>query len=370
MGGAMSATTPTQRPLRVAIACGGTGGHTFPGLATGRVLRARGHEVTILQAGRDIEAATLKGWDGPAFKTGARPIRPATLPAFLRSVARTWRFFGKWRPDAVLAMGSYASLPPVLAARLRGIPVVLHEANAVPGKAVAFLARRAAATAISFEESAKWLPRGVRVERTGLPVRTELLDQPPLDGFATEGGFTVLVTGGSQGAHAVNELASAALASLAAKRAIPGFRIIHQTGAADEAAVRERYRKAGADAQVFSFFNQMGGAMKVADYAIARAGAATCAELCLFGLPALLVPLPIAVRDHQYLNAKHLAEAGAAEVVRQEALDAAGLEARLLALASDRLRLDGMRAAARSLAAPDAAERLADLVCSLAETPR
>ncbi len=365
----MTATTSTSRPLRIAVACGGTGGHTFPGLATGRVLRARGHEVTVLQAGRDIEAATLKGWDGSAFKTGARPIRLATLPAFVRSVLRTWRFFGAWRPEAVLAMGSYASIPPVIAARLRGIPVVLHEANAVPGKAIAFLARRAAATAISFEECAKWLPQGSRIERTGLPVRTELLDQPPLGGFATEGGFTVFVTGGSQGAHAVNELASVALASLAAKKAIPGLRIIHQTGAADEEAVRARYREAGADAQVFSFFDQMGGAMKVADYAIARAGAATCAELCLFGLPALLIPLPIAVRDHQYLNAKHLAEAGAAEVVRQEALDAAGIESRLLAIAADRAKLAGMRAAARALAAPDAADRLADLVCAEAKQP-
>ncbi len=349
------------RRLSAAIACGGTGGHIFPGLATAGVLRARGHEVTLWLAGRDIEQRTLAGWEGRVVRTGARPLRPATLPALGRSLWRSWRELGERRPDVLLAMGSYASLPPVLAARARSVPVVLHEANAIPGKAVAWLSRLAAVTAISFDESARWLPNA-RLVRTGLPVRRELREAPPLEGFRKPGGFTVLVTGGSQGAHALNEICCAALARLARDGAIAGLRIIHQSGAADAAGLRQRYAEAGADAQVFDFLPEMGRAYAAADLAVCRAGAATCAEICLCGVPALFVPLPSAVRDHQRANAAHLAAAQGADLRSQAELDAAWLGAYITALYRDPARRARMRARLLELAAPDAAERLADVV--------
>lgn len=294
-------------------------------------------------------------------RTGARPLRAATLPALGRSLWRSWREMGTRRPDVLLAMGSYASLPPVLAARVRGVPVVLHEANAIPGKAVAWLSRLAAVTAISFAESARWLP-GARLARTGLPVRLELRGAPPLDGFRQPAGFTVLVTGGSQGAHALNEICVAALTRLARGGAIPELRIVHQSGAADAAALRQSYAEAGADAQVFDFLPAMGRAYAAADLAICRAGAATCAELCLCGVPALCVPLPTAVRDHQRANAAHLAAAGGIDLRAQAELDPDWLAAYVTTLHRDPARRARMRARLLELAAPDAAERLADAV--------
>ena len=353
-----------MKKLTIAIACGGTGGHTFPGLATGRALRARGHKVIVLQAGRAIEAKTLAGWDGPTFKTGARSPLPKHPIATLRSVIRTWGWFRRERPDVVLAMGSYASFAPGWVAHLRHVPLVLHEANAVPGKAVALLSRWASAVAVSFPGT-KLEPRKCRrIVHTGLPVRTELLDQAVPVGFEekSDNGFTVFVTGGSQGAHAVNEFASKVLSGLSRSGRIKGLRIIHQTGAADEKIVRKRYADAGADAAVFDFLKEMGGAMKAADFAIARSGAATCAEFCLFGLPSLLIPLPIAVRDHQYLNAKYLSDAGAAMVVRQDKLSEESFGRFLVELAGNREKLRQMRECSKSLAVADAAERLADLV--------
>ena len=357
-------TPGAPRHLRIAVACGGTGGHTFPGLATGRELASRGHAVEVLAAGRSIEAATLKGWDGPVFRTGARPGKNPV--AIVRALLRTIRHFRAERPDVLLAMGSYASLPPVLAARLLGVPVVLHEANAVPGKSNVFLSRFASAVATSFPGGEGEF-RCARVVRTGLPVRLELLGQPPFGGFAgpaADEGLTVFVTGGSQGAVPLNDRASAALAEVVQSGRIPGLRVIHQTGdrLGTFEATRRRYEEAGVTASVSPFLAEMGGAFKVADLVIARAGAATCAEICLFGVPSILVPLPIAVRDHQYLNARHLADAGAAVVVRQDACTPEWLAGTLAKLAADRARLASMRAAALALAAPDATSKLADLV--------
>jgi UDP-N-acetylglucosamine--N-acetylmuramyl-(pentapeptide) pyrophosphoryl-undecaprenol N-acetylglucosamine transferase len=365
-------------PLTILIACGGTGGHVFPGLATGQVLQQRGHHVELWVTGRSVEDSVLQSWSGPVFRTGARPLGLRTLPAFLATLWRVWRRMRRMRPDVVLAMGCYSSVPPVLAARLLGIPVVLHEANAVPGKAVAFLSRRARVTALSFSASARYLP-GRNTIFTGMPVRTALAGQPPLDGYksaspssvsATAGRgprppaaateFTVLITGGSLGAHAVNELACQALLELHRRGA--GVRAIHQCGPQDEAGLRQRYAAAGADVQTHAFLREMGRAYASADLAVCRAGAATCAELCLCGVPAILIPLPTAVRNHQRLNAEAMVQSGGALLRVQAELTPATLAADIDAIRSDPERRSRMRQALQSLAAPDAAAKLAELV--------
>ncbi len=352
-----------QNPLRIAVACGGTGGHTFPGVATAQELVRRGHEVTLWVAGRDIEQQTLKGWEGPLFKTGARQLRlrPAALAALGRSLRRASRGLRQQRSEVVLAMGSYASLAPVLAAHWQRVPVVLHEANAIPGKAIDKLARYATAVAISFEASAAAL-RHDRIVTTGLPLRLELLQQPPLAGLREPNGFTILVTGGSQGAQVLNRICSEALARLSQMPAIPHLRVIHQTGAAGSEAVRARYTAAGVDALVTPFIAAMGGAFKAADLVIARAGAATCAELALFGCPALLVPLPTALRDHQRANAAQLHAAGAADLCLQADFTVEFLVDYLQRLLPDKARRDAMREAALGLAEPQAVTQLAELV--------
>jgi UDP-N-acetylglucosamine:LPS N-acetylglucosamine transferase len=132
------------------VACGGTGGHSFPGLAVAQELRARGHEVVVWASGRAIESSVMKSWDGAVFSTGARPLTAKNAFANFFSLLRCWREMKRSAPDALLAMGSYASLAPVVAASMRHVPVVLHEANTVPGRAVDWLARKARAVAVSF----------------------------------------------------------------------------------------------------------------------------------------------------------------------------------------------------------------------------
>ena len=233
------------------VACGGTGGHSFPGLAVAQELRARGHEVVVWASGRAIESSVMKSWDGAVFSTGARPLTARNVFANFFSLLRCWREMKKFAPDVLLAMGSYASFEPVVAAAFRHVPVVLHEANTVPGRAVEWLARHAKTVAVSFALTADYL-KGREVELTGLPVRAEIVGQPRFDEVPAD-AFCVFVTGGSQGAHRVNELAAQALVlvqSGLAKRG-PGKKlfVIHQTGAADEETVRERYAAANVSAR-------------------------------------------------------------------------------------------------------------------------
>jgi UDP-N-acetylglucosamine--N-acetylmuramyl-(pentapeptide) pyrophosphoryl-undecaprenol N-acetylglucosamine transferase len=344
--------------LNIVVACGGTGGHVFPGLTTARNLRSRGHAVTVWLSGRTVEEAALPAWDGPIWRTGARPLRAAAVPAVLASVVRCVRQMRRTRPDRLLAMGSYASLPPAVAAWLCRVPVVLHEANTVPGQAVDWLSRLARVTAVSFPGTEAALP-GRRVVLTGLPVRRELAaaGRPP----RPAPGFAVLVTGGSQGAHAVNERACGALCRLA-EQGVSGLRVLHQSGAADADGLRARYAAAGVAAQVVPFIRDMGAAYAAADVAVCRAGAVTCAELCLCGVPAILIPLPGAVRDHQRHNAAALAAGGGAVLAEQGALTDDTLAERLRALADAPSRRAAMADALLRLAVPDADARLADCV--------
>ncbi len=339
------------------VACGGTGGHVFPGLAVARELQRRGHAVEVWFSGRDIEKSTLGSWGGPVFLTGARPLSFRTVLQVTRAFFRCLRALKHKRVDAVLAMGSYASLPPVLAARLRHVPILLHEANAVPGKAVDFLSRFAALTATSFEETAKWLPER-KVVCTGLPVRGDLTGQPRFAEIPA-GLFTVFVTGGSQGARRVNELASQALCLLK-QSGVDDVFVVHQCGVADEARVKAAYAAAGVRAKVCAFLAEMGSAYASADLVICRAGASTCFELCLLGNPALLIPLPTAVRNHQHLNAAAIARCGGADEAIQSELSARSLMRYIQNKKDNPITLTRMREALKTLAVTDAAARVAD----------
>ncbi len=265
---------------RFIVACGGTGGHTFPGLAVAKELRARGHEVVVWVSGRSIESSVLAGWDGPTFSTRARPLHPKYFFSLLYSRFRCGREMKRFKPHALLAMGSYASLPPVLAASARRVPVILHEANTVPGRAVSYLSRYASVVALTFSETADFF-RGRETVVTGLPVRGEIAGQPRFEDMPSD-KFCVFVTGGSQGAHRVNEIASQALVLLRRDIERKGlkkmFQVIHQTGAADEAEVKARYEAAGIPARVNAFEHEMGRAFATVDVVVARAGASTCFE--------------------------------------------------------------------------------------------
>lgn len=347
--------------LHIAIACGGTGGHIFPGLATARVLRERGHHVTLWLAGKGGENTAVQGWEGrivtipsEGFQFGAfRSVLTALRIA--RAVVHCWRVMFRHRPDIVLAMGSYASIGPCLAARLHGIPYILHEANAIPGRAVRLLAPKARAVAICFEETRYHL-KGLYAVSAGMPLRPEIR-KPETDTPKT--GFNLLVMGGSLGAHAINEAVSEAVCALKH----PALSVTHLTGAADAPAVAERYRAAGVPAAVFAFTHEMAALYAKASLAVCRSGASTCAELGVYSLPALLIPYPHAASDHQTANARALEKFGAADVIRQGDLTVEWLKEYLAAQIDDPSRLEKMRARSAARKVPvNAAEILAGVV--------
>ena len=352
--------------IRVAIACGGTGGHTYPGLATARVLRERGCDVVVLQAGRDVEAQTLSGWDGEIFKTGARQSK-LSIPG---SLFRTWREFGRRRPNVVVAMGSYTSLPAVVAAWLRGIPVVLHEANAIPGKAIAFLSRFACAAGIAFPEAAQYFPKRVKIANVGMPLRSEF-EKGSGTSRADQSRFSLLVMGGSQGAKRLNEIFVEALKELKSRHA--GFasklKVVHLAGEKNKEAVLGLYTSAGLTGPAFEiigFSNEMAKLYAESDFCISRAGASSCMELSLAGLPALFVPLPHLAADHQTFNAKSMASRGAGDWMPQDELTPAKLADYLAAVADDKAKRAKMRESLLAIARPDATTLFADAILTAA----
>ena len=352
--------------LKLIVACGGTGGHAFPGLVAAKELASRGHDVTVWMSGRDVESTVLKGWEGAVFATGARQLSMKNAFANLRSIFRCRKEMRKARPDALLAMGSYSSLPPVLAAAGCRVPVVLHEANTVPGRAVDMLSNLAKAVAISFEETACRFPNKETV-LTGLPVRSDITGQPRFEDVP-EDSFCVFVTGGSQGAHRVNEISVKAFVLLKREFSEIGKKlfVIHQTGVKDAGWVAEAYSSAGISARVNAFECEMGRAMATADVVVARAGASTCFELALAGRPAFLIPLPSAMRNHQHYNAAAFAARLAAAEGVQDELTPGALSKWLFYKAVHAESLAEMGRNMRSMAVPDAAVRVADLVVRIA----
>ena len=355
--------------MKIIVACGGTGGHAFPGLAVAEELASRGHDVTVWDSGRDIESSVMKRWKGATFSTGARQLSARNAISIIRSILRCRREMKRARPDALIAMGSYSSFPPVMAARSCGVKIYLHEANTVPGKAVDFLSRFATVVATSFEITSKYM-KGTKTVLTGLPVRSDIASGTRFP-FVPKDAFVVFTTGGSQGAHAVNMLMSEALVqfkkALDARRetgAAPGRQlyVIHQTGINDEGLVMAAYAAAGIPSRVHAFESEMANAFATADLVVARAGASTCFELATCGKPALLIPLPTAMRDHQHHNAEAFAAKGAADEGIQDKLTPETVCRYILDRYDHPEKLFRMSERMQSMALPDSAARVADLV--------
>ncbi len=264
----------------------------------------------------------------------------------------------------MIGVGGFASGPVLAFAALRGLPTLVLEQNALPGLTNRLLAPLVNAAAVNFEEALRFFPKTGFV--AGNPVRPEFLstteandaDDKPRD------AARVLIVGGSQGAHAINMAMVAAAPRLAAAEG--RLAITHQTGERDVDLVRTAYERAGLEARVEAFIYEVHREMKAADLVICRAGATTLAEVSASGRPSILVPLPTATDDHQRKNAAVLASAGAAIVVDERELDGARLADEIAALVGDRERREQMGLAARRLARPDAAQRIADRVEELA----
>jgi UDP-N-acetylglucosamine--N-acetylmuramyl-(pentapeptide) pyrophosphoryl-undecaprenol N-acetylglucosamine transferase len=308
----------------------------------------------LARAGFPLETISVEGLKGRGLWNQARVL--FRLPWGVAQSARRLRVF---RPELVIGLGSYSAGPVIMAAWLLGIPIALCEQNTLPGITNRVLARLADRIFTSFERTGGFDPD--RVLWTGNPLRREIVSAaakgPCAEPAAPRRPFTVLVIGGSQGAHSINMAVAAALDRLCDRNR---FFFIHQTGAADETRVREDYRRAGVDARVQAFFEDMDIQYRQADLAICRAGATTVAEITALGKPAVYIPFPFAADDHQRLNAQRMVEAGAAEMIPEEQLSAARLGERIGFYAAHPEVLARLAERAARLGKPDAARRIVD----------
>jgi UDP-N-acetylglucosamine--N-acetylmuramyl-(pentapeptide) pyrophosphoryl-undecaprenol N-acetylglucosamine transferase len=355
----------------VLILAGGTGGHIFPGLSVAAELQARGVAVAWLgaegametrlvpQHGIALDAIAVKGLRGKGVATllGA-PLR------VLSAVRAASRVLAGRRPRAVVSFGGYAAGPGGIAARLHGVPLVVHEQNRAPGLTNRVLSRFARRVLTGFPQTFG----NAREELAGNPVRAEIAAlPPPAQRFAARAGATsgplrLLVLGGSQGARALNTAVPRALAEAGIQA-----HVRRQCGEKMRAEAEQAYAQAGVAASVEPFIADMAAAYADADLVVCRAGALTLAELCAAGVGSVLVPFPQAVDDHQTRNAEYLVEHGAALLLPQGERLAAELRDVLSGLAADPRRRLAMAEAARSLARPDAAARVADAVLDAAQ---
>ncbi len=341
----------------------------IPALAIANELKkSYGAEVLFIGTARGIENRLVPaaGYALQLVRVGALKnvslmTRAKTAFDLPRAVWDASRMLNEFAPDVVIGVGGYASGPAMLAAVVKHIPTLAFEPNVVPGFANRVVARFVSGAAVHFEETAKYFRRA---EVTGVPVRQAFFEIP-----AKRGGVpTLLVFGGSQGAHAINEAMIRCLPEL--QRQAPGIHIIHQTGERDYNDALAAYASftgtAGESAEVFKFIEDMPAAFARADLVVCRSGASTVAEITAAGKPAIFVPFPRAADDHQRVNAEALARVGAAVVVEESKLEGVWLAESIAALLGDSRRLEQMSMAARELAHPDAARDIAGIAARVA----
>jgi UDP-N-acetylglucosamine--N-acetylmuramyl-(pentapeptide) pyrophosphoryl-undecaprenol N-acetylglucosamine transferase len=353
--------------MRVLIAAGGTGGHIYPGIAVAKeiVRRQPGSEVRFVGTARGLEnrLVPLAGFelsliDSAGLKNVDAIARARGLLVLPKSLNEARRAIRTFRPDVVVGAGGYVSGPVVLTASLLGLPTLVMESNALPGWTNRVLARFVDKAAVSFDAAMPFF-RGKAVV-TGNPVRREFFEIVPKQRDANQ--FSVLVFGGSQGAHAINEAMVAALPSLAGLK--QRLRITHQTGEADFEIVSSGYQKAGwgEQATVRKYIDNMVAEFAAVDLVICRAGATTTAELIAAGKASLMIPFPLAADDHQRKNAEALEAAGAGRMILQRDLNGERLANQIAAFANDPGKITAMENAARGMAKGDAAVAVVDLI--------
>jgi UDP-N-acetylglucosamine--N-acetylmuramyl-(pentapeptide) pyrophosphoryl-undecaprenol N-acetylglucosamine transferase len=351
------------------IACGGTGGHLFPGLAVGEELRRRGCRVTLMVSPKDVDQQAIASISGMEIVTlpavGLHRGRwIGFLSGFCKSYRLARRLFAVHRPDVVLAMGGFVSAPPVAAGWRCGARTFLHESNSIPGRANRWLARWVDGAFVYFPQAARRL-RAKRVEVSGMPVRPQFLHPlTPAEARAALGlnplAPLALVMGGSQGASKVNELALAAVPLLL--QAAPNLQFMHLSGARDLEKVRAGYQARQVPALVRAFFEDMGTALAAADVAVSRAGSSSLAELAARRLPAVLIPYPFAADNHQRFNALAFAQSGAALLLPQETATPDLLAKAVLPLLQDASKNSAMRQALSAWQTPGASAQIAERI--------
>ncbi|CAN5377939.1 undecaprenyldiphospho-muramoylpentapeptide beta-N-acetylglucosaminyltransferase [soil metagenome] len=366
-------STTNRETKRVVIACGGTGGHLFPGIAVAEELQRAGHETLALISQKNIDALATKGYDAIRFETLEAIAMPRLLSVGMpKFVLRFWRARNAARrivqdfaPHAVMGMGGFTSMPPVMAGRSLGARTFIHESNAFPGKANRLTARFCDEILLGFEECARFFP-GRTTRAVGTPVRGALTGPRPSAAEARAhfgldpARMTLLVMGGSQGARAVNRAVCQALSHFKSA----ALQILHFSGPADFAEVQHAYRGMAVRHHVGEFCSEMGTAYAAADLALSRAGASSLAELAICGLPAILVPYPYAANDHQLRNAEIFAARNAALLLEERNLSTCSLSKMVNDLVASPDILADVAANCRAAATPDAAAQIARLVAA------
>ena len=355
--------------MRAILAGGGTGGHVIPALAIANELKkSYAAEVLFIGTARGIENRLVPAAGYPlqlvrvgALKNVSLMTRAKTAFDLPRAVWDASRMLNEFSPDVVIGVGGYASGPVMLAAVLKHIPSLAFEPNVVPGFANRVVARFVSGAAVHFEETAEYFRHA---EVTGVPVRQAFFEIPAVNNKKQGRVPVVLVFGGSQGAHAINQAMIRCLPEL--RRQAPGIHIIHQTGERDYNDALAAYASLAESAEVFKFIEDMPAAFARADLLVCRSGASTVAEIAAAGKPAIFVPFPRAADDHQRVNAEALARSGAAVVVEESKLEGVWLAETIAALLGDPRRLHLMSAAARELAHPNAARDIAAMAVRVA----
>jgi UDP-N-acetylglucosamine--N-acetylmuramyl-(pentapeptide) pyrophosphoryl-undecaprenol N-acetylglucosamine transferase len=359
-----SALKQQARPISsIIITGGGTGGHLFPGIAMAEAILQNFPECTVVFIGteRQIDARALQGRPFTTVPLKCRGLKGLGLFAKLMTVLQlpasiisAMGIIRRYKPDLVFGVGGYVTGPVILAARLLGIPCGIHEQNSVPGLANRLLGKIVDKVFISLPGSETYFPSRKTV-LSGNPVRKELLAAAAEPQTEEKERPTLLVLGGSQGAHRVNMLV---LEALAARQSLlpPGFTVLHQTGAHDEETVRNRYASQGIRAQVAAFFDNMAQLYQQADLVVSRAGATTLAELMIFQKPAILIPFPYAADNHQEKNGRFLVQHGGARMFIEAELTAVKLGEEIIRLINNTKQRQELAANIGSLARPHATE--------------
>jgi len=356
--------------INLIIAGGKTGGHLFPGIAVAQALKAESPHSQILFVGTEspFEISTLKTYGFTHKSIISRPIKGGNVFTKIFSTAiifvsliQSLIILAKFKPDFVLGVGGFSSFAVVLAAWMMKIPTAIQEQNSIPGITNRMLVRFTRTIFTAFETT-KGMDLNPKTKYVGNPIRKENPGQTkakPLMTDVSPHDFTILVTGGSQGATSINQAFTKAVKLMDKTQ---GLHIIHQTGKKDVSHIREFYRHLKINAKVDAFFHDMPTIQDMADLVITRAGAGTISELSTKGVPAIFVPYPHAADDHQTFNAKILTDKGAAIVIADQDLTGSLLKETIQALRDDKKKREQISAAFKQLAMPDADKIIANII--------
>ena len=353
---------------KLLLAAGGTGGHMFPAQALAETLKAQGWDIAMMTDARGKKHAGNIPAD-PLIEVKAASITPRKPIAAIfgtfklaKGVMQARRFIKEWKPDVVVGFGGYPAFPAMRAAQGMGVPTIIHEQNAVLGRVNRVFAAKALHVASGFEELQK-LPTGANHICTGNPLREQVINAVPKTYSPPKGGINILIVGGSLGAKIVSETMPAAIAML--PRAMrKRLKVVQQTRPEYQDAAKAIYKEAGVEAICETFFSDIEIHLAKAHYIVGRAGASSVSEMAVMGLPALLVPLKIAMDDHQTVNAKALSSLDAADILPESEFTPERVKSTLEARLNDSTWLKNASRQAKLAGRPDAAAKLAALVIS------